>query len=91
MGGESVGEVVAVTLHLDQVQRQGELVAVQHPVLVVVGQPPHLAQHVARQLGLEELLLGGPAGDLAVVLLQAVENLVRPGPVPAVSALQSGQ
>ena len=50
---ESVGQVVAVTLHLDQVQGQGELVAVQHPVLVVVSQPPHLPQDVAGQLRLE--------------------------------------
>ena len=83
VGGESVGQVVTLALHLDQVQRQGELVAVQHPVLVVVRQPPDLPQHVAGQLRLEELLLGGAAGDLAVVLLQPLEYLVIASPVPA--------
>ena len=85
---ESLGQVVAVTLHLDQVEGQGELVAVQHPVLVVVSQPPDLPQDVAGELGLEELLLGSAASYLSIVLLQAAEYLIIGRLVPSHSAAE---
>lgn len=74
--GQSVGEVVAVTLHLDQVHGQGELVAVQRAVPVYVRQAPNLGQHRVGQPRLDHLLLGHGARDLPLGGPQRQEDLV---------------
>ena len=88
VGRQLVRQVVTLALHLDQVHGQGELLVIQHPVLVVVCQPPDLAQHVAGQFGLEELLLGSAASYLSIVLLQTAEYLIIGRLVPSHSAAE---
>ena len=76
MAGQVVGEVEAVQLDVDEVHAQGELVRVQHPVLVDIRQSPHLGQHRVRQARLYHLLLRHRAGDLPLGGAQRLENLV---------------
>ena len=56
--------IIMILIHdndLDEVHGEGELLVVQHPIIVSVRQAPDLAQHLVRQLGLHHLLLRRPA------------------------------
>mmetsp|Transcript_74468 Transcript_74468/g.194240 ORF Transcript_74468/g.194240 Transcript_74468/m.194240 type:complete len:264 (-) Transcript_74468:882-1673(-) len=50
-------KILAVELHLDEVHGQRVLVEREHPVLIRVGQRPHLVQYVRGQLALDQLRL----------------------------------
>ena len=50
MLGKFLRKVVAVQLDVHEVHGEGELVRVQHAVLVYVGQLPNLAKDVVREL-----------------------------------------
>ena len=80
MVGQAVGQLEAVELELDEIVGERPLVAVQHAVLVVVGESPHLGQHRVGQLGLDELGLGGGARYLAVGGVHGREGVVRRAP-----------
>ena len=56
--------VIMILIHdndLDEVHGEGELLVVQHPIVIGVRQAPDLPQHLVRQLGLHHLLLRRPA------------------------------
>jgi len=77
MGRQLVGgQLVAVQLQPNQVHGQRELVRVQKPVLVQVGQAPDAAQRRVGQLRLDHVRLGRRAADLAVDWLQRGEHLI---------------
>ena len=74
-------QVVSVQLDVYEVHGQGELVCVQRPVRVHVGQPPHLGQYRVGQPRLDHLLLGGRPSQLSIVRAEAVEYCVPLAPL----------
>ena len=64
--GEIFREVEPFQFDVDEVHGEGELVRVQHPVVVDVREAPDLGQDRVGETGLNHLLLGRRAGDLAV-------------------------
>ena len=58
MCGQLRGEIVSVQFDVHEVHGEGELVGVQHPVLIHVGELPNLAQDVVGELRLDHLFLG---------------------------------
>ena len=81
MVGEVLRQVIALEFDVDQVHRERELVGVESPILIDVGQPPDLGQDGVRQLRLDHLLLGGGAGDLALDGVEGLEDGVPLAPL----------
>ena len=76
MARQIIGEVKPVQLDVDEVHGEGELVAVQGPVSIDIGQSPDLGQDRIGEPGLDHLLLGYRARDPPLGGAQRQEDLV---------------
>ena len=70
---------------MDQVHTEGELLGVQLPLLLDVGQVPDVGQDVLRQSGLEEKVLDlHPRDESVLVAVSLFEERLVPQSVPSV-------